>query len=159
MLTVSLVVVITAAYLVILAAPAIGFLEALFEVVSAFVTCVLSPGTTGKLSVVDQVAIMLMMFWGWPGALTIVAALVTPRHKTLITYPETTILNRMSGRFLGRVCRRVISSLPLLTFPTARDALLISRKKGKEGAGARHAALIRGLLRSARRESSLSIGR
>jgi trk system potassium uptake protein TrkH len=91
-LTVSLVVVITAAYLVILATPAIGFLEAIFEVVSAFATCGLSLGTTGKLSVAGQVVIMLMMFWGRLGALTIVAALATPRHKTLITYPETTIL-------------------------------------------------------------------
>jgi len=91
-LTVSLVVVITAAYLVILTTPTASFLEVIFEVVSAFATCGLSLGTTSKLSLAGQFVIMLMMFWGRLGALTVVAALATPRHKTLITYPETTIL-------------------------------------------------------------------
>jgi trk system potassium uptake protein TrkH len=91
-LTVSLIVVITAAYLVILFTPSAGFLEAIFEVVSAFATCGLSLGTTSKLNLAGQVIIMLMMFWGRLGALTVVAALAAPRRKTLIAYPEATIL-------------------------------------------------------------------
>lgn len=68
------------------------FLEALFEVVSAFATCGLSLGITGNLTLSGQVVIMLVMFWGRLGALTVVAALAMPRRKTLVTYPDAQIL-------------------------------------------------------------------
>lgn len=91
-LTVSLVVVITATYLIAISHSDITFLEALFEVVSAFATCGLSLGLTGSLTLFGQVVIMLVMFWGRLGALTIVAALAMPRRKTLVTYPDAQIL-------------------------------------------------------------------
>ncbi|BCX04158.1 MAG: potassium transporter [Candidatus Roseilinea sp.] len=91
-LTVSLVVVITATYLIAISHSDIAFLEALFEVVSAFATCGLSLGITGDLTLFGQVVIMLVMFWGRLGALTIVAALAMPRRKTLVNYPDAQIL-------------------------------------------------------------------
>ncbi len=91
-LTISLVVVVTATYLIAASHPGITFLEAFFEVVSAFATCGLSLGLTGDLSLFGQVVIMLVMFWGRLGALTIVAALAMPRRKTLVTYPDAQIL-------------------------------------------------------------------
>ncbi|MCS7056472.1 MAG: hypothetical protein NZM18_09930 [Thermoflexales bacterium] len=91
-LTVSLVAVITATYLIAVSHTGIGLLEALFEVVSAFATCGLSLGITGNLTLFGQVVIMLMMFWGRLGALTVVAALAMPRRKTLVTYPDAQIL-------------------------------------------------------------------
>ncbi|MCS6847805.1 MAG: potassium transporter TrkG [Anaerolineae bacterium] len=91
-LTVSLVVVITATYLIAISHSDITLLEALFEVVSAFATCGLSLGITGSLTLFGQVVIMLVMFWGRLGALTVVAALAMPRRKTLVTYPDAQIL-------------------------------------------------------------------
>lgn len=91
-LTISLVVVITATYLILVSHTGIAFTPALFEVVSAFATCGLSLGVTGELSLFGQLVIMVVMFWGRLGALTIVAALAMPRRKTLVTYPDAQIL-------------------------------------------------------------------
>lgn len=66
---------------------------ALFEVISAFATCGLSLGVTEELNTFGRIIIMLMMFWGRLGALTIVVALTRHDDRTrLVTYPETTIL-------------------------------------------------------------------
>ncbi len=65
--------------------------EALFEVVSAFATCGLSLSVTGKLNTAGQIIIMLMMFWGRLGALTLVLALATP-GQPLVNYPEESVL-------------------------------------------------------------------
>ncbi len=91
-LTISLVVVITATYLIVVAHSDMTFLEALFEVVSAFATCGLSLGITGHLTLPGQVVIMLVMFWGRLGALTVVAALAVPRRQTRVAYPDAQIL-------------------------------------------------------------------
>jgi trk system potassium uptake protein TrkH len=91
-LTVSLVAVITSTYLIAISQPNVTFLQALFEVTSAFATCGLSLGITGSLSPFGQLVIMLMMFWGRLGALTVVAALAVPRRKTLVAYPDAHIL-------------------------------------------------------------------
>jgi trk system potassium uptake protein TrkH len=91
-LTISLVAVITATYLIAVSQPNVSFLEALFEVTSAFATCGLSLGITGNLSLFGQLVITVMMFWGRLGALTVVAALAVPRRKTLVAYPDAHIL-------------------------------------------------------------------
>lgn len=91
-LTISLVVVVTATYLIVLTHPKASFDQALFEVVSAFATCGLSLNFTSQLNPFGQVVIMAIMFWGRLGALTIVAALAIPRRKTAVTYPEEQIL-------------------------------------------------------------------
>lgn len=65
--------------------------EALFEVVSAFATSGLSLSVTGKLNTTGQIIIMLMMFWGRLGALTLVLALATP-GQPLVSYPEESVL-------------------------------------------------------------------
>lgn len=67
--------------------------RALFEVISAFATCGLSLGVTPELNMFGRLVIMVMMFWGRLGALTIVIALAQRRAPTnLVQYPETTIL-------------------------------------------------------------------
>jgi trk system potassium uptake protein TrkH len=66
---------------------------ALFEVVSAFATCGLSLGVTEELNTFGRLVIILMMFWGRLGALTIVIAIAQPsRARRLVKYPETSIL-------------------------------------------------------------------
>lgn len=65
--------------------------EALFEVVSAFATSGLSLSVTGRLNTAGQIIIMLMMFWGRLGALTLVLALANP-GQPLVAYPEESVL-------------------------------------------------------------------
>jgi trk system potassium uptake protein TrkH len=67
--------------------------DVLFEVVSALATCGLSLGITGELNLFGRFIIILMMFWGRLGALTIAIALVQLRpEKNLVEYPEATLL-------------------------------------------------------------------
>lgn len=69
------------------------FSAALFEVVSALATCGLSLGITGELSLFGRLLIILMMFWGRLGALTIAVALLQIRpEKELVQYPEARLL-------------------------------------------------------------------
>lgn len=68
--------------------------EALFEVISAFATCGLSLNVTGQLNTFGRIIIMLVMFWGRLGGLSIVVAIAQQRarKKHLITYPEEEVL-------------------------------------------------------------------
>lgn len=91
-LTISLIVVITATYLILITHPNATLDVVLFEVVSAFATCGLTLAFTSQLNIFGQIVIMFVMFWGRLGALTIVAALAVTRKKSLVTYPEEQIL-------------------------------------------------------------------
>jgi trk system potassium uptake protein TrkH len=92
-LTISIVLVMLATWIV-LTAHDLTFNQALFEVVSAFATCGLSLGITGSLNTVGQLVIILMMFWGRLGALTIVIAIAQrgAGNKQVLTYPEEPVL-------------------------------------------------------------------
>ncbi len=91
-LSISLVLVFVATWLILLTHE-IQFSDALFEVVSALATCGLSMGVTGELNIFGRFIIILMMFWGRLGALTIAVALLQPRsEKQLVEYPEATLL-------------------------------------------------------------------
>lgn len=90
-LTVSLFVVLLATWLLLMthAAP---ISLALFEVVSAFATCGLTLAFTDDLNLFGQLVIVLVMFWGRLGALTIVVGLAQLRTQQLVSYPEENIL-------------------------------------------------------------------
>ncbi len=64
------------------------FLDVLFEVVSAFGTVGLSRGITGSLTAVGKITLILTMFAGRLGPLTLAMALSTPRPSPDIRYPE-----------------------------------------------------------------------
>lgn len=68
------------------------FLSVLFETVSAFATVGLSMGLTPKLSEFGKVLIILTMFAGRLGPLTLAFALTQRRNKNTIRYPEEKIL-------------------------------------------------------------------
>jgi len=71
----------------------VEFSAGLFEVVSALSTTGLSLGITGQLDTVGRLLIILTMFWGRLGAITIMLALL--KHGTrqrLVNYPEETVL-------------------------------------------------------------------
>ncbi len=68
------------------------FVEYLFETVSAFGTVGLSMGVTSKLSDLQKVAIIFMMFAGRVGPLTLAFSLSRQREKTGITYAEEGVM-------------------------------------------------------------------
>jgi len=91
-LSISLLLVFMASWLI-LVTHEMALSDVLFEVVSALATCGLSLGITGELNLFGRFIIILMMFWGRLGALTIAIALVQLRpEKNLVEYPEATLL-------------------------------------------------------------------
>ncbi len=68
------------------------FLAILFEAVSAFGTVGLSLGLTPELTPYGRLLIVLTMFSGRLGPLTLVFALVQRRKKTFVRYPQEKIL-------------------------------------------------------------------
>ncbi len=91
-LTISLAVVISATWILLITHPGAPFDRVFFEVVSAFATCGLSLGYTSHLSIWGQVVVCLVMFWGRLGAISIVMALAQLRPPHLVAYPEEQIL-------------------------------------------------------------------
>lgn len=66
--------------------------EILFETVSAFGTVGLSTGITGTLSFTGRVVIIVLMFVGRLGPLTILAAASQPEKSVQVSYPRGNIL-------------------------------------------------------------------
>ncbi|MBF2054677.1 MAG: hypothetical protein IGS03_14625 [Candidatus Sericytochromatia bacterium] len=73
--------------------PGADFLSVLFEVISAFATVGLSMGLTANLSTSGQSAIIVTMFVGRVGILTLGMALwARQQHKSLIKYAEESLM-------------------------------------------------------------------
>lgn len=68
------------------------FLTVLFETTSAFGTVGLSMGLTPKLTAAGRVLIILTMFLGRVGLLTVAFAMAQGRRKTSLRYPEEKIV-------------------------------------------------------------------
>jgi trk system potassium uptake protein TrkH len=91
-LLISLGVVVLATWILLLT-QRLAFSAALFEVVSAFSTTGLSLGVTTELDSFGRLVLIVLMFWGRLGAITIMLALLQRRERrSLATYPEETIL-------------------------------------------------------------------
>lgn len=90
-LTISLVLLSMATWLI-LVTHDVSASVVIFEVVSAFATCGLTLNFTGDMNIVGQLVIIVMMFWGRLGALTIVVAMAQQRPVQLVEYPEEQIL-------------------------------------------------------------------
>lgn len=91
-LIISLVVVFTATWLLLISQNQ-DLSSTLFEVVSAYSTTGLSVGLTGQLNPFGRLVIIVMMFWGRLGAITILLVLLRRSgRETLVTYPEETVL-------------------------------------------------------------------
>ena len=71
--------------------PGVGMHDVVFEQISAFGTVGLSTGLTEKLSVVGRLWIILTMFIGRVGPLT-VAMWIIPERRVLIRYPRARIM-------------------------------------------------------------------
>ncbi|RXZ83246.1 Ktr system potassium transporter B [Paenibacillaceae bacterium] len=68
------------------------FLEVLFEATSAFSTTGLSMGMTGELTPISQIIVIVTMFIGRLGPLTLAYALAQKKQASKIGYPEDNIL-------------------------------------------------------------------
>lgn len=88
-LTTSIVVVVFATWLILLTHD-LPMNTVLFEVVSAFATVGLSLGITGDLNTFGRLVIVVMMFWGRLGAVTLVVAIAqrAAQPQGLVRYPE-----------------------------------------------------------------------
>ncbi len=62
--------------------------RALYEVVSAFATCGLSTGITASLDADAKATLVVMMFMGRVGSVTVVAALALHKRRRVIRYPK-----------------------------------------------------------------------
>lgn len=68
------------------------FVDNLFEVVSAFGTVGLSLGMTGHLNTIDKLFIVMTMFIGRVGLLTLAFSLIRPKHQGEIVYVEEPVM-------------------------------------------------------------------
>jgi trk system potassium uptake protein TrkH len=91
-LTISLLVVVTVNWILLITHPGAPLDKVFFEVISAFATCGLSLGYTSNLSYFGQFMIGLVMFWGRLGALSVILVLAQLAPPRLIIYPEEQIL-------------------------------------------------------------------
>jgi trk system potassium uptake protein len=91
-LTISVVVVMSAAVLLSLTNPHLTLDGALFEVISAFATCGLTLAYTPVVNGFGRYLLILVMIWGRLGALTIIVALARPVKASLYVYPEEPIM-------------------------------------------------------------------
>ena len=62
--------------------------RALFEVISAFATCGLSTGVTGSLPPAAQYVLVVLMFAGRLGPITLASALALRERHKLFRLPE-----------------------------------------------------------------------
>lgn len=62
--------------------------RALYEVVSAYATCGLSTGITGQIDADAKTTLIVMMYVGRVGSLTVVAALALNKQRRVIRYPS-----------------------------------------------------------------------
>jgi len=69
-----------------------NFIKVLFEVVSAFGTVGLSTGITSSLSIAGKIIIIITMFAGRIGPLSLVLSLIQKRGPEMIRYPEEKIM-------------------------------------------------------------------
>ena len=89
---IALFIVITGSMLISIGNPDIAFLDILFEVTSAFATVGLTLGITTKLTAMSQFILILIMFAGRVGALTIILALASRDKKYGYQLPEGNVL-------------------------------------------------------------------
>lgn len=93
-LTISLGLLLFSTWIILLTHPHLSLNEVLFEVVSAFATCGLSLGVTGEFNWFGRMILMILMFWGRLGPLSVIIAVAQRRNNTrhLVRYPEDQIL-------------------------------------------------------------------
>ncbi len=93
-LAVGIAIVSISTLLICLAEPQLLFADVLYEVISAFATVGQTLGITPYLTVFSKGIIILLMFFGRVGIITVTYAIMfnQARSENLVTYPETNVL-------------------------------------------------------------------
>jgi len=90
-ITLSLIILASAIFLIIYFEPQTAFYRIVFECFSAFGTVGLSLNLTSELSIPSKIVLMLTMFAGRVGALTIIMAFMRKIHSLNYRYPTENI--------------------------------------------------------------------
>ena len=90
MISVSLIVMVT--MLLCITQTGEDFINLFYEATSAFATVGLTTGVTQRLNFIGKIIIMITMYLGRVGPLTVALALTNKRKNTGYKYPETKIL-------------------------------------------------------------------
>ena len=68
------------------------FINLLYEATSAFATVGLTAGVTQSIGVVSKITLIITMYLGRVGAMTVILAVINKKKKSGIKYPEAKIL-------------------------------------------------------------------
>jgi trk system potassium uptake protein TrkH len=88
----ALVLVVVIQFLLLIFEPNLRFFSLLFEVISAFGTVGLSLGITSALGSAAKILLMITMFIGRIGPMTLLLALSRDESRAIITYPEEDVM-------------------------------------------------------------------
>lgn len=70
----------------------IPFMTALYEVASGLATVGVSLGITGSLGIISKIVLILLMFLGRVGGLTLIFAIITEKKAFISQYPEERVI-------------------------------------------------------------------
>lgn len=90
--SVCMVLVITVTMILSITEPNKLFINLLYEATSAFATVGLTTGVTQDICSISKVVLIITMYFGRVGPLTVILAVINKRRKSGIRYPETKIL-------------------------------------------------------------------
>ena len=72
--------------------PSEKYIDVLYEAASAFGTVGLTTGVTQRLGTISKIVVMITMYLGRVGPITVVLAFINNKNKRVYKYPETKIL-------------------------------------------------------------------
>jgi len=92
LLCISMLLVITVTTILTITEPDKLFIDLLYEATSAFATVGLTAGVTQSIGSISKVVLIITMYLGRVGALTVILAIINKKKKNGIRYPEAKIL-------------------------------------------------------------------
>ena len=82
----------SAGTLIIAGVEQIPFMTVLYEVASGLATVGVSLGITGSLGIISKIVLILLMFLGRVGGLTLIFAIITEKKAFISQYPEERVI-------------------------------------------------------------------
>lgn len=92
LLSICMMLVLTVTMILTITEPDKSFINLLYEATSAFGTVGLTAGVTQSITPISKVVLLLTMYFGRVGPLTVILAVIHSRKKSKIKYPEAKIL-------------------------------------------------------------------
>ena len=92
LLCISMMLVLTTTIILTITEPDKLFINLLYEATSAFATVGLTAGVTQSIGSISKVVLIITMYLGRVGALTVILAVINKKKRNRIKYPEAKIL-------------------------------------------------------------------